>query len=705
MRHDRQHDHVAAGHHQAASADRQASGQRTPANHHAARGHGSAGHGGHANHHEMMARDFRRRFVIAGLVTIPVLALSPTVQGWLGYRLPTQPLLKWLLFLLASVVALWGARPFYQHAWQEIKRRRLGMMVLVSLAVGSGYLYSVATTFLIEGTGFYWEISTLTVFLLFGHWMEMRSVVRAGGALRELVKLIPPMANLIQGDSVREVQTESLAVGDRILVRPGDKVPIDGLVKQGNSHVNEALLTGESKPIAKRVGDQVIGGTVNAEGSLTVEVVKVGRDTALAQIVDLVRQAQASKPPTQQLADRAAHYLTIVAIAVGLGTLLVWHFGLHQPFVFALSLAMSVVVITCPHALGLAIPMVTTVTTSLAAKNGILIQDMAGLETARRATWVLFDKTGTLTEGRFGVTDLVPFGGSSRAELLGLAAGLERQSEHLVARSVVEQAERESVSPLAVTGFRNVAGQGVVGEHDGQRLAAGNRALMANERIDLPKSAVEQAERLERAGRTVVYVAQGGRLAGLIALADLVRRESSAAVKHLQEMGLRLALITGDNESVAASVAEELGLDTYFAAVQPEDKINKVKELQANGEAVIMVGDGVNDAPALTQADVGVAIGAGTDVAVASSEIVLVRSNPSDIVKLIRLSRITRRKMVQNLAWATGYNVLAIPLAAGVLQPVGLVLRPEWGALIMSASSIIVVVNALMMRRIVLNQA
>lgn len=646
-----------------------------------------------------MAMDFRKRFIISGLITIPILFLSPTIQGWLGYSLPDISALKWFLFILASVVAIWGAKPFYVNAREELKRHQLGMMVLVSLAVGSGYLYSAATTFLIEAPDFYWEISTLAVFLLFGHWMEMRSVVGASGALKELVKLIPPKANLVKDGSIEEIETEALNIGDIILIRPGEKVPIDGIVLEGTSNVNESMLTGESKPVSKTKSLLVIGGSLNIDGSLKVCVTKIGKDTALSQIIELVSGAQNTKPKTQRLADQAAHYLTLTAIIVGFLTLVLWSGPFGGTFVFALTLAITVVVIACPHALGLAIPMVTTVTTSLAAKNGMLIRDMDGLDMTRRVDVILFDKTGTLTKGEFGVSDVIAFGSLSKDDVLRIGASIDQHSEHVIAKSIVKVAKEKGLELKEPKNFSYIAGKGVNGVIEGKKIFFGNKSLIQTQGLDVKQAQIE-ADLLSSQGKTVIYLGSEKEVLGLVALSDVIKEESVSAIEQLHKLGLQVVMLTGDNLQTAQYVAGQLGLKTFFAEILPEDKIAKVKELQKSGKKVMMVGDGVNDAPALTQANVGVAIGAGTDVAVASSQIVLVKNNPEDIVKLIRLSKATRKKMVQNLIWATGYNLVAIPLAAGVLVPIGFVLRPEWGALAMSLSSIIVVANALLLRKI-----
>ncbi|MFA5411998.1 MAG: copper-translocating P-type ATPase [Candidatus Micrarchaeia archaeon] len=670
---------------------------------------GHEGHGTHAmhageeapvhEHGEMMVQEFKRHFLISLIFTIPLLVLSPTVHGWasefLGITLPTFEGANYVLFLLASVVALYGAFPFYREAVKSLRHGILDMMVLVSIAVGSGYLFSVGGTFFFVAPDFYWEISTLVVFLLFGHWMEMRTVRDASGALKELVKLIPPTANLVANGEVREVETASLKKGDIILVRPGGKVPIDGIVVEGESSVNEAMLTGESKPVGKKKGSAVIGGTLNIAGALRVRVAKTGGETALSQIIALVRQAQETKPPVQKLADRAAHYLTLVAIIVGLGTLLFWKLVAGEPTVFALTMMITVIVVACPHALGLAIPTVTTISTTLAARNGILVKNALALETAKKLDAVIFDKTGTLTKGEFGVSDVVPLGGMDEDEILAVAAAIEQNSEHIIARGIAAKAKGRGLKLPTVGKFTAVAGKGVRAVVGKKQYYVGNRALMEGAGVDCKN---EKAEELASEGKTVVYVASGKKLEGLIALSDIIREESYEAVKALKGMGMKVAMLTGDNKATAQYVAKELGLDEYFAEVLPGQKSEAVKAMQGRGMKVAMVGDGVNDAPALVQSDVGIAIGAGTDVAVESAQIVLVKNDPRDIPKLIKLSRLTMRKMKENLVWATGYNVVAIPVAAGVLAPWGIFLMPEFAALIMAASSILVVTNALLMR-------
>lgn len=649
------------------------------------------------DHHTMMEQDFRRRFWAVLAITAPVLILSPTIQRWFGFAL-TFPGARYLLFALATVITFYGTWPFYKNARQALRSGILDMSVLVSVAVSAGYLFSVGATFFFTAVDFYWEISTLVVVLLLGHWMEMRAVRGTAGALRELVKLIPPTANRIVDDRVEEVPTAEIQVGDLLLVRPGDKVPIDGEVVEGQSSVNEAMITGESKPVSKEAEDTVIGGTINGEGALRILVTRTGEETALAQIINLVKEAQASKPPIQRLADRAAHWLTIIAITVALATFLFWLFLAGRPLVFALTLAVTVLVIACPHALGLAIPVVTTISTTLGARNGMLIRNAEAAETARRLDVVIFDKTGTLTKGEFGVTDVVSLAEWDKETLLGRLAAVEVSSEHVIAQSIVRAAQERGLALSSASDFQAVPGKGAKATVEGVQLFVGNRALMEEIGVEVPEDPHLVA--LGQQGKTVIYAAIEGRLLGAIALADLIRDESRVAVEALKETGIQVAMLTGDSRPVADWVAGELGMNIVFAEVRPEKKALKVKELQSRGEVVAMVGDGINDAPALVQADVGIAIGAGTDVAIESADVVLVKNDPRDVVRLIRLSQATMSKMRQNLVWATAYNVLAIPAAAGIFQPWGITLRPEWGALFMAASTIIVAFNALLLRRV-----
>ncbi len=654
--------------------------------------------GPHATGHESHASaeyDFRRRFFLTLPLVILIILLSPNIQKWFGFSLqfPGGDLLT---FTVGTLIFFYGGLPFFKAAKGETLAKNPGMMTLVALAISVGYSFSVAATFLFPGESMYWEVATLISVFLLGHWLEMRAVRGATGALAELAKLIPPSAHLLKDGQLTDVLTETLIIGDRLLIKPGEKIPVDGVVVDGESSVNEAMVTGESRPVGKAKNDKVIGGTINQDGSLTVEVAKIGSATAIAQIMKLIREAQSSKPNVQHLADRAANILTFVAIFAGGGTFIYWFIISPHGAVFAATLAVAAIVVACPHALGLAIPTVTTITSTLGAKNGILIKEMRGLEIARKIDYVVFDKTGTLTRGQFGIEKIIRAPGTaiSEDELLILTAAVEVSSQHSIAQGVVAEAKKRGLVIPEVTGFKSYPGKGAAGVVNGQPVAAGNKTL-------LKELGIPEADNLDSTkGQTTVYVAVNQIFQGVIYLADIVREESKEAVSRLHGMGIKTAILTGDTQDVAEEIGRELNVDTVFAQVLPDDKVNKIKQLQAEGHIVAMVGDGVNDAPSLTQAHVGIAIGAGTDVAVESADIVLMKNNPLDVVKAISLSRKTNAKMVQNLIWATGYNVLAIPAAAGVFYPAfGILLRPEWAALLMSASSIIVVFNALLLRR------
>lgn len=654
------------------------------------------GQTGRHDHHAMMEGDFRKRFFVVAVLTLPILGLSPTVQGWLGFEARFAGI-KYLLFVLATVVTGYGTWPFFKSAVEALRRRVLDMSVLVSVAVSAGYAFSVGSTFAFRSIDFYWEIATLVAVLLLGHWLEMRAVRGTSGALHELLKLIPSTAHLVVDGRVTDVETSALAVGDVVLVRPGEQVPVDGEVIEGESDLNESMVTGESRSVPKGPGNRAIAGTVNGDGALRLRVTQIGKDTTLAQIVRLVKEAQSSRPPVQRLADRAAQWLTIIAVSVGVLAFVFWFAVADQPLVFALTLSVTVLVIACPHALGLAIPVVTTISTTLGAKLGILIRNAEVTEASRRVSVVVFDKTGTLTQGEFGVTDLIPADGIEEADLLRLVASAERDSEHTIARGVVRSAAEKGIGLSAVSGFRAVPGKGARAIVEGRRLAIGNEALMAEERIVTPK--VEQLEVLGMTGKTVIHAAADGTYLGTIALADLVRAESREAIASLRAAGIESVLLTGDAKAVADWVASELGIARVFAEVRPEGKREKILELQREGHTVAMVGDGVNDAPALVQADVGVAVGAGANVAIESADVVLMKDDPRDVARLVRLSRATMRKMRQNLVWATAYNAIAIPAAAGVFYPVHFTLQPQWGAIVMALSTIIVALNALLLRR------
>ncbi len=652
-------------------------------------GHDHHDHGhDHHSHHAAMVKDFKFRFWWVLGLTIPILALSPMIQDFLGvdWRFAGD---TWLLAALSTVVYFFGGWPFLSGLVSELRQKLPGMMTLIGLAISVAFFYSMFVVFGLEGHLLFWELSTLVAIMLLGHWIEMRSVMSASAALEKLAELLPGKAHRINEDgSTEEVPVEELQVGDHILIKPGEKIPADGIVIEGSTNVNEAMLTGESLPVEKKEDDEVIGGAVNEEGSITVKIHKTGDESFLSQVIGLVRQAQESKSKTQDLANRAAFWLTLVAITGGLLTFLAWTLFTGQELNFAINRTVTVMVIACPHALGLAIPLVVSVSTSLAATNGFLIRNRTAFELARNLDAVIFDKTGTLTEGTFTVTDILNFNGQvSDDELLNFAAAVEVHSEHPIARGIVEK----SGEKWKVEDFNSITGKGVEGNVKGKAVKVVSPGYVRDEQMDYPQ---EQVEEISSQGKTVVFVVLDGELAGAIALGDQIRSESRQAVSRLHEMDIQCVMLTGDNRQTAEYVAKELGIDQVFAEVLPDEKADKVKEVQSQGNIVAMTGDGVNDAPALASADVGIAIGAGSDVAVETGDIVLVRNNPEDVAHVIQLSRATYSKMVQNLFWATGYNVVAIPLAAGVLFAWGVVLSPAVGAVLMSLSTIIVAINA-----------
>ena len=657
-------------------------------------GHEDSHEDGHHDHHAHMVEDFKKRFWISLALSVPVVLLSPMIQQFLGLgdalRFPGD---RYLLFLFSSVIFFHGGYPFLKGLFDELKGRSPGMMTLIALAIAVAYFYSSAVVFGVPGKMFFWELATLIVIMLLGHWVEMKSVMGASRALEELARLMPSDAHKLEEDGrVTDVPLAELANGDRVLIKPGEKIPADGTIVDGESSVNEAMLTGESKPVVKAVDDAVIGGSVNGEGSLTIAVEKTGKDSFLSQVIDLVRQAQESKSRTQNLADRAAFWLTIIALSAGAITMFIWLGIMQQDFVYALERTVTVMVITCPHALGLAIPLVVAVSTSISASNGLLIRNRAAFERARDIQAVIFDKTGTLTKGEFGVTDVIVLNGKlSEDDVLTYAASVEGRSEHPIARGIAESAEHT----WEVKDFTSITGKGAQGTVKGKQVQIVSPGYLKEQGIATENGTLDE---LSGQGKTVVYVLIDGEAVGAIALADIIREESKDAVAALKEMGIRAMMLTGDNRQVAAWVAEELGLDDYFAEVLPDQKAEKVKEVQSQGYIVAMTGDGVNDAPALATADVGIAIGAGTDVAVETADIVLVRSNPKDVIAIVRLARATYRKMVQNLAWATGYNAFAIPLAAGALYAWGIILSPALGAVLMSLSTVIVAINARLLK-------
>lgn len=651
----------------------------------------------HNKHEGHSVGMFRDTFWFSLALTVPVMLYSEMIQHWLGIKPPAFAGSEYLPALLSSVLFAYGGTVFLKSAWKELKAGLPGMMTLISVAILAAYLYSMATLF-VGGEDFFWELASLITIMLLGHWLEMRSIQSASGALETIAKLLPDTAEKLVGGKPVSVRRSELAAGDKVLVRPGTSVPADGVVADGTSSVNEAALTGESKPVIKQAGDEVIAGTLNQDGVLTVTVTKTGEETALAGIMRLIKEAQASKSRAQVLADKAAYLLTLVALAVGAATLAYWSFA--ESVSFAVERFVAVLIIACPHALGLAVPLVVSISTTLSARNGLLVRKRLALEAARKIDWVLFDKTGTLTKGEHGVTDIWPIAPHTRDGILALVATLEQGSEHIVGKGLVKRAEESGLSLGTVTDFRALPGLGVEGEIDGSPYAAASYRYLEERGLEAPAEIRSLVKKAAQNGKTAVFLLKGTQLIGVFALADIIREESRAAVQTLRTMGTRVAMITGDSEDVAARVADELHLDIHFAEVRPEDKAAKVRELQKDGQRVAMVGDGINDAPALSQADIGIAIGAGTDVAIKSADIILVRDNPMDVVKVIELSKATYRKMVQNLAWATGYNVIAIPLAAGALAAQGILLSPALGAVLMSLSTIIVAVNAQFLRRI-----
>ncbi|PIQ92192.1 MAG: heavy metal translocating P-type ATPase [Parcubacteria group bacterium CG11_big_fil_rev_8_21_14_0_20_39_22] len=650
---------------------------------------GGSEHGSHSMDHGS-ASSYLKRFWIVTFLLVPLLFVHPKVSELFG--LSAFGLNKWIQFGIATIIFGFSL-VFFEHAWHEIKSKKYGMMTLVSLAVGSGYLFSVASTFISSiNAQFYLEISTLVWVLLFGHYLEAKSSGAAGSALQEVAKLLPKKAHRLEDNKETDVEISELEEGDIVVVKPGEKFPADGTVIKGFSNVDESLISGESKPILKSEGMEVVAGSICSGGSLTVELSRVGEHSTVGQIQKLIEQAGKTKPRSQRIADRAAGVLTFVAGATALATLLVWTLVIGESFVFSVTLAITVLVIACPHALGLAIPTVTTITTSIAIRNGFFIKDLSKIETLRKVNYVVFDKTGTLTEGEFKVTNITALEGSTEGDVLSVAASLEQHSSHIIGQSILKHAHRQKTALSNISDFQNIAGKGIKAKIAGEEYFVGNEKLIKDLKFDykIPKEIFG----------TVAYVASKSELIGYILLSDAIKESSYDVVDRLHNMNIKVAMLTGDNEQVAKEVSGKLGIDAYFADVLPEDKYKHIKDLQERGSIIAMVGDGVNDAPALTQADVGVAIGAGTDVAVEAGDIVLTNSNPGDVVRLIVLSKKVYVKMIQNLVWALGYNIIAIPAAAGVFSVWGFFVRPEIGAIVMSLSTVIVVLNALTLRRV-----
>lgn len=662
--------------------------------------HGSGDHSGHNpahgqmghDHHKMMIADFRKRFWVTLVLTIPILFFSPMIQDFFGYEylLPGNP---YILFALSSVVYFYGGWPFLTGFWSEVKKAAPGMMTLIAMAITVAYVYSSATVFGLEGVDFFWELATLIAIMLVGHWIEMKSVLGASKALQLLVSMMPAEAHRIKGDQIEDIKLEDLLKGDLILVKPGEKVPADGIITEGSSYLNESMLTGESKPVKKEMNDKVIGGSINGNSTLKVKVEHTGKDSYLNKVITMVEEAQKTKSKMQNLSDRAAKWLTYIALAIGFGTLAVWLI-LGFPFVFALERMVTVMVIACPHALGLAIPLVVAISTAVSAQNGLLIRNRTAFEESRKITTLLFDKTGTLTKGEFGVTRIETVDNHyTEEEMLRLASALEQSSEHPIAVGIIKKVKEDKMAIPKPENFNAITGKGVEANVEGKEVKVVSPGYLRDENIPIPEDAFSDA------AETVVFVLIDGKLAGYIALADEIRPESAGAIKVFKKNGIKVLMATGDNEKTAKAVSDKLGLDGYYAEVLPHQKVEIVKELESKGEFVAMTGDGVNDAPALAQANVGIAVGSGTDVAAETADIILVNSNPQDIANLILFGKATYNKMIQNLVWATGYNVVAIPLAAGVLYSSGFVLGPAVGAVFMSLSTIIVAINAQFLKR------
>ena len=650
------------------------------------------GREGH-DHHKMMIEDFKKRFWISSVITIPILVFSPMIQGLLGYEwlLPGNP---YILFALSTIVYFWGGWPFLKGFWKEIKQSGPGMMTLIAMAISVAYFYSTATVFGLEGVDFFWELATLIDIMLLGHWLEMKSVLGASKALQLLVSMMPADAHRVKADGqIEDVKLEVLAKNDIILIKPGEKVPADGIIVEGSSYLNESMLTGESKPVKKETDNKVIGGSINGNGSLKMKVEHTGKDSYLNKVITLVEEAQKSKSKMQNLSDRAAKWLTYAALIIGFGTLAVW-LVLGYPFVFALERMVTVMVIACPHALGLAIPLVVAISTAVSAQNGLLIRNRTAFEESRKITTLLFDKTGTLTTGIFGVTRYESTeDGMSKDEVLRLASALEQTSEHPIAVGIINKVKEMEMAVPKAENFQAITGKGVEATVEGKSVKVVSPGYLKDKSLAVPEGAFSSK------AETVVFVLVDDKLAGYISLADAIRPESAEAIQIFKKNGIKVMMATGDNDIVGKAVADELGLDKYFAEVLPHQKVEVVKKLQSEGEFVAMTGDGVNDAPALAQADVGIAVGSGTDVAAETADIILVNSNPQDIASLILFGKATYRKMIQNLLWATAYNVITIPLAAGVLYKSGFVLGPALGAVFMSLSTIIVAINAQFLKR------
>lgn len=654
--------------------------------------HEQEGHEGH-DHHQMMVDDFKKRFMVSLILTVPILILSPMIQMFLNINLRFNGD-SYLLFILSTILFIYGGKPFIKGAADELKGKSPAMMTLIAMAITVAYIYSSLTVFVLEGSDFFWELATLIVIMLLGHWIEMKSVMGASKALSELIKLMPETAHLIdeKGD-ITDVPVKKLMAGDRVLIKPGEKVPIDGIVYEGHSSVNEAMITGESVPVEKGSDDDIIGGSINGEGILKFQVTKTGEETFLSQVIKLVKDAQSSRSKTQRLADTAAKWLFYIAMTMGILTFIVWLL-VGASLDFAIERAVTVIIISCPHALGLAIPLVTAVTTSIAAKRGLLIRNRGTFENARKLNMIVFDKTGTLTKGEFGITDIKEIG-TNRDDLLTLAYSMEINSEHPIAKGIVKEGKMLGLKKLDVKDYQNITGEGLKAKIDERDIRIVSPGYLKSKGVAFDE---DSYEKLALQGKTIIFILEDMKLLGYLALTDIVRDEAREAISQLKSINVNSVMLTGDNQRVASYVGKELGIDQVMAEVLPEAKADKIRSLQEDGYVVGMTGDGVNDAPSLAVADLGIAIGAGTDVAIETADVILVRSNPMDVVNILKLSKATYRKMIQNLIWATGYNIIALPLAAGILYNQGIVISPALGAVLMSLSTIIVAINAKLIR-------
>jgi Cu2+-exporting ATPase len=660
---------------------------------HSAMQHGhnpSMGMEGH-NHHAMMIADFKKRFYLVLILTVPIVLLSTMIQKFIGVDWDFKGS-KYILFALSSVVFFYGGWPFFKGLVNEVKTKNPGMMFLIGFAITVAYIYSVAIVFGLKGKDFFWELATLILIMLLGHWIEMKSIAGASKELELLVKLMPSDAHMVMPDMVHDVKTDTLKENDIILVKPGEKVAADGIISEGESYLNESMLTGESKPVRKTKGDKVIAGSINGNGSIKVTVSHAAKDSYLSQVVKLVEDAQKAKSKTQLLADRAARWLTIIALVVGISTFLYWYLT-GQPLSFAMERMVTVIVICCPHALGLAVPLVVAKSTALSAKHGLLIKNRTAFENARKITTIVFDKTGTLTVGKFEVSKTVSLKSElSENEIIRMASALEQKSEHPIASGIMQKGKDLAIAVPSTENFNAITGKGVEATVEGKKILVVSPGYLKEKNIPVPEGFTANDT------ETVVFVIINNELAGYIALSDEIRPESAEAIKTLKQNNIKSILLTGDNNKVAKSVSETIGMDSFIAEVLPHQKLEKIKELQNKGEFVAMTGDGVNDAPALAQADVGIAVGSGSDIAAETAGIVLVNSNPKDIVSLILFGKATYHKMIQNLIWATGYNIIALPLAAGVLFKLGILLSPAAGAVLMTASTVVVAINASLLK-------